>query len=224
MYKVMIVEDDVKIRTMIGTFLKKWNFESLIVETFDQVDKLVMLEKPNILLLDINLPSFDGFYWCERIRKFSDVPIIFISSRTENMDIIMAMNVGGDDFIQKPFSLDVLVAKIQAILRRTNRFSKTDRDILAAGELLLNLENATLLYRDEEVSLTKNEYHILYLLMKNKDQIVSRDQIMNALWQDEYFIDDNTLTVNVTRLRKKLESVGLVDIIVTKKRQGYLLQ
>lgn len=220
----MIVEDDVKIRTMIGTFLKKWNFESLIVETFDQVDKLVMLEKPNILLLDINLPSFDGFYWCERIRKFSDVPIIFISSRTENMDIIMAMNVGGDDFIQKPFSLDVLVAKIQAILRRTNRFSKTDRDILAAGELLLNLENATLLYRDEEVSLTKNEYHILYLLMKNKDQIVSRDQIMNALWQDEYFIDDNTLTVNVTRLRKKLESVGLVDIIVTKKRQGYLLQ
>lgn len=224
MYKVMIVEDDVKIRTMMGTFLKKWNFESLIVETFDQVDKLVMLEKPNILLLDINLPSFDGFYWCERIRKFSDVPIIFISSRTENMDIIMAMNVGGDDFIQKPFSLDVLVAKIQAILRRTNRFSKTDRDILAAGELLLNLENATLLYRDEEVSLTKNEYHILYLLMKNKDQIVSRDQIMNALWQDEYFIDDNTLTVNVTRLRKKLESVGLVDIIVTKKRQGYLLQ
>ena len=220
----MIVEDDVKIRTMMGTFLKKWNFESLIVETFDQVDMLVMLEKPNILLLDINLPSFDGFYWCERIRKVSDVPIIFISSRTENMDIIMAMNVGGDDFIQKPFSLDVLVAKIQAILRRTNRFSKTDRDILAAGELLLNLENATLLYKDEEVSLTKNEYHILYLLMKNKDQIVSRDQIMNALWQDEYFIDDNTLTVNVTRLRKKLESVGLVDIIVTKKRQGYLLQ
>ena len=224
MYKVMIVEDDVKIRTMIGVFLKKWNFESMIVETFDQVDKLVLLEKPNILLMDINLPSIDGFYWCERIRKFSDVPIIFISSRTENMDIIMAMNVGGDDYIQKPFSLDVLVAKIQAVLRRSNRATKNDQAILAAGELLLNLENATLLHKNEEVSLTKNEFHILYILMKNSNQIVSRDQIMNALWQDEHFIDDNTLTVNVTRLRKKLKSVGLVDIIVTKKRQGYLLQ
>ena len=224
MYKVMIVEDDVKIRTMIGGYLKKWNFESIIVEQFNQVDKLVLLEKPNILLLDINLPSFDGFYWCEKIRKFSDVPVIFLSSRTENMDIIMAMNVGGDDFIQKPFSLEVLVAKIQAVLRRSNGSAKKDRDILAVGELILNLENATLFYREQEVSLTKNEYHILYILMKNKEKIVSRDQIMNALWRDEHFIDDNTLTVNVTRLRKKLESVGLVDIILTKKRQGYLLR
>lgn len=224
MYKVMIVEDDVKIRSMIGGYLKKWNFEAIIVEQFNQVDKLVLLEKPNIMLLDINLPNFDGFYWCEKIRKFSDVPVIFISSRTENMDIIMAMNVGGDDFIQKPFSLEVLVAKIQAVLRRTNGSTKNDRDILASGELILNLANASLLYREQEVSLTKNEYHILYILMKNKEKIVSRDQIMNALWQDEHFIDDNTLTVNVTRLRKKLESMGLVDIIVTKKRQGYLLR
>jgi len=123
MYKVMIVEDDVKIRTMIGGYIKKWNFESIILEQFNQVDKLVLLEKPNILLLDIDLPSFDGFCWCEKIRKFSDVPVIFLSSRTENMDIIMEMNVGGDDFIQKPFSLEVLVAKIQAVLRRSGSSS-----------------------------------------------------------------------------------------------------
>lgn len=224
MYKVMIIEDDVKIRMLSAQYLYKWGFQTVQVEQFDSIDHQYLEEKPHIILLDINLPSFDGFYWCSKIRQLSDVPIVFISSRSDNMDIIMAMNMGGDDFIQKPFSLEVLVAKINAILRRTKRFQQTERDVVAVGELILNLDSHTLLYHDQEVNLTKNEFHILNLLMKHSGQIVSREQMMRALWQDEQFIDDNTLTVNVTRVRKKLESIGLKDKITTKKRQGYVMK
>ncbi|MGE8203583.1 response regulator transcription factor [Heyndrickxia sp. NPDC080065] len=224
MYKVMIIEDDIKLRTLTDAYLNKWGFQTILVEDFESIDRQYVREKPHIILLDINLPSFDGFYWCSKLRQLSDVPIIFISSRTDNMDIIMAMNMGGDDFIEKPFSLEVLVAKMNAILRRTQNVQQSDRDVISVGQLILNLDNHRLFYQHKEVYLTKNEFHILYLLMKHNGQIVSREKIMRALWQDEQFIDDNTLTVNVTRLRKKLESIGLTESITTKKGQGYVLQ
>lgn len=218
----MIIEDDLKIRTMIHDYLKKWGFDPYISDHFDDIISPFAKIKPNLVLLDINLPSFDGFYWCTKIRQISDVPIIFISSRTDNLDIIMAMNLGGDDFIQKPFSLQVLVAKINAVLRRTHQHQSGEKEILEASGLLLNIQSSTLYYEDESIELTKNEFHILYILMKKSGEIVSRDEIIRELWQDEQFIDDNTLTVNVTRLRKKLESIGLKDAILTKKRQGYI--
>ncbi len=224
MVKVMIVEDDNKLRSIIGEYLNKWSFDSVIVSDFETIDSQVLVEKPDLVLLDINLPSFDGFYWCKKIRQDSNVPIIFISSRTQSMEIVMAMNVGGDDFIQKPFSLEVLVAKMNAVLRRMSRNSGDEQDMIKVGSLSLNLGNAIAAHDEEEVTLTKNEFQILYLLMRKSGQIISRDEIMRALWEDEQFIDDNTLTVNINRLRKKLESIGLAEMILTKKRQGYLLQ
>lgn len=224
MYKVLIIEDDFKIRSLMAQYLAKWNFQPILVEDFEHIDEQMLKENPHIVLLDINLPGNNGFYWCSKLRQLSDVPIIFISSRTESMDIVMAMNMGGDDYIQKPFSLEVLVAKINAVLRRSNMSQNGEKDSLSVGELTLNLQNAFVAYRGNEVSLTKNEFQILYLLMKKAGQIISRDEIMRALWEDEHFIDDNTLTVNMTRLRKKLEEIGIEDAIMTKKRQGYLLQ
>ncbi|WP_409302721.1 response regulator transcription factor [Peribacillus sp. SCS-155] len=221
MYKILIVEDDCKIRSLIAEYIKKWNFQPLIIESFEDVDQQVLTVKPHMVLLDINLPNFDGFYWCSKIRQHSDVPIMFISSRTQTMDIIMAMNMGGDDFIQKPFSLEVLVAKINAVLRRSLQSQAPERQVLAVGEIHLHIENGKVHFREKEATLTKNEFHILYLLMNKAGHIISRDEIMRALWENEEFVDDNTLTVNVTRLRKKLESIGIENAIVTRKRQGY---
>ena len=219
---MLIIEDDHKLRTLMGQYLAKWNFQPVLVEDFERIDQIAVQENPHIILLDINLPGNDGFYWCSKLRQLSDVPIIFISSCSESMDIVIAMNMGGDDYIQKPFSLEVLVAKMSAVLRRSS--SIVEKDILVVGELTLNLQNAFVEFKGKKASLTKNEFQILYLLMKKAGQIVSRDEIMRALWEDEQFIDDNTLTVNVNRLRKKLEEIGVEDAITTKKRQGYLLQ
>ena len=205
-----------------GQYLAKWNFRPLFVDNFERIDQITLKENPHIILLDINLPGNNGFYWCSKLRQLSDVPIIFISSRSESMDIVIAMNMGGDDYIQKPFSLEVLVAKMNAVLRRSS--SIVEKDLLSVGELTLNIQNSYVEYRNKKAALTKNEFQILYLLMKKAGQIISRDEIMRALWEDEQFIDDNTLTVNVNRLRKKLEEIGVEDAIATKKRQGYLLQ
>ncbi|MCJ8007070.1 response regulator transcription factor [Lederbergia wuyishanensis] len=224
MYKVLIIEDDHKLRNLIGQYLAKWSFLPVLVENFEFIDQIALKENPHIILLDINLPGNDGFYWCSKLRQLSDVPIIFISSRSQSMDIVIAMNMGGDDYIQKPFSLEVLVAKMNAVLRRSNFFQHSEKDILTVGELTLNLQNSFVESKGKKVSLTKNEFQILYLLMKKTGQIISRDEIMRALWEDEQFIDDNTLTVNVNRLRKKLEEIGVANAITTKKRQGYLLQ
>lgn len=224
MYKVLIIEDDHKLRSLIGQYLAKWNFQPVLVEDFTIIDEIALKENPYLILLDINLPGNDGFYWCSRLRQLSDVPIIFISSRSQSMDIVIAMNMGGDDYIQKPFSLEVLVAKMNAVLRRSSSIQNLENDFLTAGELTLNLQNSFVEYRGKKASLTKNEFQILYLLMKKTGQIISRDEIMRALWEDEQFIDDNTLTVNVNRLRKKLGEMGIEDAITTKKRQGYLLQ
>lgn len=223
MYKIMIIEDDAKICSIISNQLTKWKFETYAASNFENLDAQFLDIKPHLVLLDINLPVYDGFYWCGKFRQLSNVPIIFISSRDQNMDIVMAMNMGGDDFIQKPFSLEVLMAKMNAILRRTYTYQQEDHDYLEHKGLILNISKGTIAYQETEIDLTKNEFQILYLLFKKKETIISRDELMQALWESENFIDDNTLTVNIARLRRKLEEIGLPQFIETKKRQGYII-
>ena len=175
------------------------------------------------MLLDISPPFYNGFHWCSEIRKVSKVPIIFISSASDNLNIVLAMNMGGDDFIVKPFDLTVLAAKIRALIRRTYDFAG-QTNLLEHRGAILNIGEGTLTYQGEKVQLTRNEHRILQLLLENKGQVVSRDALMNHLWETDSYIDDNTLTVNVTRLRRKLEAVGLEDFIVTKKSMGYLVE
>ena len=224
MFKVLIVEDDVKIRDIILENIHKWGYEGMIVEDFSKVVERFAEYQPHLLLLDINLPAFDGFYWCGKIREVSKVPILFISSRNSNMDIIMAVNMGGDDFVQKPFSLDVLLAKVNALLRRTYSYVDVETNILEHQGVVLNLKDSCVLYQQQKQGLTKNEFKILYILMKNNGKVVSRDDIMRKLWEDESFVDDNTLTVNINRLRKDLGDMGLEDFIKTKRGQGYIIQ
>lgn len=223
MYKIMIVEDDQKISSILFDHLSKWGFEPFVAQNYEKIIEEFADFNPHIVLLDINLPAFDGFYWCQKMRQQSNVPIVFISSRSENMDIVMAMNMGGDDYIQKPFSLEVLLAKINALLRRQYTYQSYEKDILTCNDFVLNLDRSTLTSDVGEIHLTKNEFQILYILFKKQGQIVSREEIMQALWQDENFIDDNTLTVNIARLRRKITDSGSVDPITTKKRQGYMI-
>ena len=175
------------------------------------------------MLMDIGLPVFDGYYWCREIRKLSNVPIIFLSSASDNINMIMAMNMGGDDFVAKPFDMDVLIAKIQALLRRSYDFAQV-MPVLEHKGAFLKVENSTLNYQDRVIELTKNENRILSLLMENKGRIVSRERLMDALWESDCYIDDNTLTVNIGRLRKKLEENGLKDFILTKFGAGYYME
>jgi DNA-binding response OmpR family regulator len=223
MFKIMIVEDDEKMREIILESIVRWGFQGYYVQDFNNVFDDFAKYAPDLVLMDINLTAYDGFYWCGKIREVSKVPIIFISSRNTNMDIIMAINMGGDDFIQKPFSLEVLMAKINALLRRTYNYTNASSNIIEHKGVVLNLKDSSVLFKDKKLELTKNEFKILYTLMKDKGDIVSRDNIMRALWEDESFVDDNTLTVNINRLRKKLEDLGLIDYIQTKKGQGYVI-
>ncbi len=222
-FRIMIVEDDIKIGELVSSGLEKWGYDVYTVEDFSDTFNSFLRYEPHLVLMDINLTYFDGFYWCNKIREVSKTPIIFISSRNSNMDIIMAINMGGDDFIQKPFSMDVLLAKISAILRRTYSYSNSEVDVLEHKGVVLNLKDDTLLYGERKIDLTKNEFKILYTLIKNNGKIISRDKIMKILWEDESFVDDNTLTVNINRLRKKLLDIGLEDFIQTRKGQGYII-
>lgn len=224
MFKILVIEDEEKIRKLMVENLKKWNFEVVEIEDFENILNKVINTSPHVILLDINLPFFDGFYWCSKIREFSKVPIIFISSRSTNMDIIMAMNLGGDDFIQKPFSMDIVIAKINAVLRRTYSYVNQQTEMLEYNGIALNLQDSSIFYQEKKIELTKNEFQILYLLLKKSKTIVSRENLIRALWEDENFVDDNTLTVNINRLRKKLSDAGLLDLIKTKKGQGYILE
>lgn len=219
----MIVEDDTVIKESLADIITKWNYEAICVEDFNEIINIFSRELPHVILLDINLPCFDGFYWCNKIREVSKVPILFISSRNNNMDIIMAINMGGDDFIQKPFSIDVVMAKINGIMRRTYSYSNVQTDILEYNGVILNLGDNNVIYKEHKIELTKNEFRILYSLMRENGKIVSRDKLMRYLWEHESFVDDGTLTVNINRLRNKLEDIGLVDLIVTKKGQGYMV-
>lgn len=221
MYKIMIVEDEEKIRTILQKELSKWGFDAYPSENFEKIFEEFARENPHLVLMDINLPSYDGFYWCRKIRGISKVPVIFISSRNSNMDVVMAVNMGGDDYIAKPFSLEVLMAKINAVLRRTYSYNAEGGDTVECCGAILSLKDNLLYYEDKSAELTKNEFRILYTLMKNSDRIVSRESLMRALWDDESFVDDNTLTVNINRLRKKTVEIGMTDLIKTVKNQGY---
>lgn len=223
MFKVMIVEDDPKMRKIILEKTIKWGFDGLAVDQFEAVHTCFLKFEPHLVLMDINLPAFDGFYWCQRIREVSKVPIIFISSRDSNMDIIMAVNMGGDDFIRKPFSLEVLMAKMNALLRRAYSYVDAETSVLEHNGVVLDLKDNHLQYNYRRADLTKNEYRIIYILLKNQGKVVSREEIMRGLWEDESFVDDNTLTVNINRLRRKLEDIGLNSFIQTRKGQGYII-
>jgi len=222
MQKIMIVEDDDMISSTLKQHFNKWNYEVCIVEDFENIIDTFLHHQPALILLDISLPFYNGYYWCQEIRKISQVPIIFISSANENMNMIMAMNMGGDDFISKPFDLNVLTAKIQALLRRTYSFTKQSQ-VLTYKDLILNLSDASISYQSQTIDLTKNELKILQLLFEKAETFVSRDDMMIALWQSEQFVDDNTLSVNINRLRKKCEQSSLPHFIQTKKGLGYKL-
>ena len=223
MYKILIVEDDETIAGGLKNHLEKWNNQAECMTDFkDVMGKFVEFE-PQLVLLDIVLPFFNGFHWCQEIRKISKVPIIFLSSANDNMNIVMAMNMGGDEFIEKPFDLNVVTAKVQAVLRRTYEFRGT-ADVMEWNGAILNLADATVLYQDQKLELSKNEFKILQILLENTGKIVSRESIMTRLWDSNEFIDDNTLTVNVARLRKKMEQIGLGGKIITKKGIGYMVE
>lgn len=223
MYKIMIVEDDNTLCANMAEALSKWGFEVCAVEDFSNITAEFTHKKPNLIIMDVNLPYFDGFYWCTGIRQVSKVPILFLSSRDTNMDVIMAVNSGADDYITKPFSMDILIAKINALLRRTYAYGEEASEVLECGGVLLNLTDNKLLYNSQEMELTRNEFKILLLLMKNRGKAISREKIMRALWDDDNFINDNTLTVNINRLRIKLKDIGLEEFIVTKKGFGYIV-
>jgi DNA-binding response OmpR family regulator len=224
MYRIMMVEDDEKIRRIVADTLKKWQYDVVEVTQFDQVLQEFQQTDPHLILLDINLPVFDGYYWCQQIRTISKVPIIFLSSRTQNMDIIMAINMGGDDFIQKPFDLDILVAKISALIRRKYTYQEEESLRFVHRGLKLNVTNSTVEYKGQVTELSRNEFILLQLIMRNIGKIVSREDFMQALWNEEQFVDDNTLTVNVNRMRRKIAALGLEDFIVTRKGMGYLIE
>lgn len=222
MYKILIVEDDMVIAKTLANHLAKWNYDVRYVTDFKNVDEEFIEFEPQLVLLDIMLPFYNGYHWCTEIRKVSKVPVIFISSMSDNMNIVMAINMGGDEFIEKPFDLNVITAKIQALLRRTYAFQGAV-NVIEHNGVMLNLNDATVIYQDRKLALTKNDYKILQILLENVGKIVSREEIMTRLWESNEFIDDNTLTVNVTRLRKKLEEIGFSDFIVTKKGIGYII-
>ncbi len=223
MYKIMVIEDDSTLCKEITEGITRWSYDTITIRDFNNILKEFINTNPHLVIMDINLPYFDGFYWCKKIREISKVPIVFLSSRDTNMDIVMAINMGGDDYIAKPFSLDVLMAKLNALLRRTYSYGDKSHEVLEYMNAVLNINDNTILFKDTKVDLTKNEFRILLLLMKNQGKIISREKIMRTLWEDESFIDDNTLTVNINRLRSKLSDMGLRDYITTKKGQGYVI-
>lgn len=222
MYRILIVEDDATILEQVSRHLTKWGYEVEGATDFNNVLPDVVRFSPQLVLMDIGLPFYNGYYWCGEIRKISQVPIIFLSSASDNMNIIMAVNMGGDDFVAKPFDLEVLSAKIQAVLRRTYSFCEQS-SVLEYQGVVLNMTEMSLLYEGKKIELSKNEFKILQILFENAGNPVSREDIMKRLWDDECFVDDNTLTVNVNRLRKALEGAGLTDFIMTKKKVGYQL-
>lgn len=223
MYRLLIIEDDKGIAEAIKVQAELWNLEVRCIENFRNVMAEFSEFNPHIILLDIALPFFNGYHWCTEIRKVSKVPVIFISSAADNMNLIMAMNLGADDFIAKPFDQSVLMAKLQAMLRRTYDFASTI-PVLEHRGAFLNTGDATLTYKDEKISLSKNEFRILLILMQNKGIVVSREKLMEQLWKTDSFVDENTLSVNVNRLRRRLDAAGLEGFITTRFGAGYLIE
>ena len=221
MNKVFIIEDDVKINEQLGSFLKKYGYEVATSFDFENIVDIALEENPKIILLDINLPVFDGYYICKEIRKQSNVPIIVVTSRDTEMDELISMNLGADDFITKPYNTAILLARIESIIRRV--YGHNSMEIYEYNGLRYNLSTSEMEYEGNKSDLTKNESRILYTLIKNKGKIVSRSELMKYLWQNDEFVDDNTLTVNINRLRKKMEEIGANHMLTTKRGQGYIL-
>mgnify|MGYP002512281617 FL=1 len=219
-YRLLLVEDDAVISSEMKRHLEKWGYEVICAEDFGNVLGTFAACSPHLVLMDIGLPFYNGYYWCAQIRQISKVPIIFVSSAGDNMNIVMAVNMGGDDFLTKPFEPEVLSAKVQAMLRRTYAF-REQTNLMEYQGLILDLTDASLLVKGQKLELTKNEFRILQLLFENAGKTVSREAIMKRLWDNDCFVDDNTLTVNMTRLRKKLEGAGADLPIQTKKGLGY---
>lgn len=223
MYRILIIEDDQTIAKALCSHLQKWNYDAQCVADFKNVMEHVIKFSPELVILDIMLPFYNGFHWCQELRKISNVPVLFLSSASDNMNIVMAMNMGGDDFIEKPFDLNVITAKVQAMFRRAYAYQGT-MNAMEHNGVILNLLDATITFGEERLELTKNEFKILEILLEHSGKIVAREDIMKRLWETDSYVDDNTLTVNVTRLRKKLEQVGLKDYIRTKKGVGYIVE
>ncbi|HPX27672.1 MAG: response regulator transcription factor [Spirochaetaceae bacterium] len=222
MYSIFIVEDDETIAHSLKKHLESWDFTVFCAGNFKEVIEEFTSCKPHLVLMDITLPFYNGYHWCAKIREVSKVPVMFLSSSADNMNVLMAINMGADDFIAKPFDLHILTAKVQALLRRTYSFTPRS-EILAHKGMILNIDDGSFTYNEKRFELTKNEFRILLTLFENKGKIVSRDTLMNRLWSDDCFVDDNTLTVNVNRLRKKLEDAGNKGFIGTKKGEGYIV-
>lgn len=220
MYRIYMIEDDDGILEALKDRGEKWELQVIGVKNFRKILTEFAGIQPHMVIMDIGLPAFDGYHWCREIRKISKCPILFLSSASDNMNMVMAMNMGGDDFVAKPFDIDVLTAKIQALLRRTYDYAG-NMSLLEHRGAFLNVESGVLMYHDTAIELTKNEHRILSLLMKSKGQVISRERLMDALWEMDCYVDDNALTVNVGRLRKKLEANGLKDFISTKFGEGY---
>ena len=223
MYKILIVEDDQTIAQTVAMHLEKWNYKTKTTEDLKNVLQEFLAFEPELVILDIMLPFFNGFYWCQKIREVSKVPIVFLSSANDNMNIVMAMNMGGDDFIAKPFDLNVLTAKLQAVLRRSYDFAAPLPGLECRGARL-SATDSVLDFNGQQLELTRNEYRILHTLMERVGQVVSREKLMERLWETDSFVDENTLTVNIARLRKKLEGIGLSDFITTRKGMGYVVK
>ncbi|MEG2655963.1 MAG: response regulator transcription factor [Clostridium sp.] len=219
--KIFIIEDEEKIRVELSTFLSKYGYITKSSTNFENIVEETLSEEPEIVLLDINLPYFDGYYICREIRKQSNVPIIVVTSRDSEIDELMSMNLGADDFITKPYNTQILLARISSIIRRT--YKSNEMEIIKHRELKYNISTSEVEFQGKKQELTKNESKILYTLIKNKEKIVSRDEIIKALWQSDEFVDDNTLTVNINRLRKKIEEIGGEGYVQTKRGQGYML-
>ncbi|MGN0167388.1 MAG: response regulator transcription factor [Acetatifactor sp.] len=219
-YNIFVVEDDSVIAEQMKKHLEKWGYRVTCASDFQNIVNEFADLKPELVLMDIGLPFYNGYYWCSQIRQISQVPIVFVSSAADNMNIVMAVNMGGDDFVVKPFEPEVLAAKVQAILRRTYTF-RGQTNLMEYGGVVLNLSDATLLVGEQKVELTKNEFRMLQLLFENGGKTVSREAIMKRLWDNECFVDDNTLTVNMARLRKKLDEAGMEKFIITRKGLGY---
>lgn len=222
MYKVFVIEDDTAMANAMKMQLESWGHEVQCVKDFRNIISEFTAFDPHLVLLDVMLPFFNGYHWCSEIRKISNVPVVFISSASDNMNIVMAMNMGGDDFIAKPFDVNVLMAKIQAVLRRTYDLAGKI-PVLEHRDAILNLNDTTLVYGEHRLELTRNEFRMLQTLMENKGKVVSRETLMTRLWEIDSYVEENTLTVNMTRLRKKLEGIGLEDFIKTKVGSGYII-
>ena len=218
--KIFIIEDDEKIRVELSTFLTRYGYEVKYATNFENIVEESVKEEPHIILLDINLPYYDGFYVCREIKKISDIPIIVVTSRDSEADELMSMNLGAEDFVTKPYNTQILLARISAVLKRSYRI---ETEVFEYNGLKYSLSVSEVSFKDKKSELTKNESRILYTLIRNSGKIISRNELMKALWQSDEFIDDNTLTVNINRLRKKIEEIGAIDYLQTKRGQGYIL-